>query len=134
MSDAHGFLASHPSRKDKNAARVGHPDFSTEQLRTFAAQAPYAIKDRESSYGAAGEEACAEAEDQRVVVLVEPVDHANDLEGAESAEGHQRDALIRFLTPQGDGLRNEQQGVAEQANPEDYGYNLPHAYLFSRRE
>ena len=119
MSRARRVLASHPSRKDKNAARVGHPDFSTEQLRTFAAQAPYAIKDRESSYGAAGEEACAEAEDQRVVVLVEAVNDADDLQDAEAAEGDQRDAFIGLLAPHRDGLRHKEQCVAEQADSKD---------------
>src|SRR5208337_606196 len=78
-------------------------------------------------HGAAREQARGHAQGKREILLKEAVDDANGLQDAEAAEGNERNTLVGFFAPDGDDLRDEEQRVAAQAQPEDDGDNLLHA-------
>lgn len=78
----------------------------------FAADA---VVEGQSGDGAAGEKAGCHAEGEGWVVLVQAVDDADDLQDAEAAESDERDAFVGLLAPDRDDLRDEEQGVAEEA-------------------
>jgi len=53
------------------------------------AQTADTVDDREQGDGSAGEKAGAEADDEGVVVLVDAVNHPDNLQNAETSEGGQ---------------------------------------------
>ena len=99
-----------------------------------AAQAPDAVDDGEEGDGSAGQKAYSEADDQGVVVLVDAMNHADDLQDAKAAEGDQGNALIALLAPEGNGLGHKEGGVAQKSQPEDERNNLPHSYRPPQRK
>lgn len=51
---------------------------------------------------------------------------ADELQQVESAEGDERDAFGGFLAPEGDGLRNEEESVDDEAEAEEDGDDFFH--------
>jgi hypothetical protein len=96
------------------------------RLRVRGSLAANAIEDREAGYGAAGEQASSHAKGQGQVVFVEAVNDGDHLQDAESREGDERDALVGFLAPDGDDLRDKEHRITEQAEAENDSYEFFH--------
>jgi hypothetical protein len=92
-------------------------------------QATHPVVERESGDGAATQQACGHTENQRKILLIEPMHDADRLQDAEAAERNQRNALVGLLAPDSECLGHKEQRIAQQAQPEDDGNNLFHAVL-----
>src|SRR3569833_2251884 len=96
----------------------------------WRAETSESIEDRQAGDGAAGQQTGGHAEDERRIALICTVNDPDDLKDAKAAKCNERDALVGFLAPDGDDLRDKEQSVAEQTEAEDDCNDLFHCVTF----
>jgi hypothetical protein len=95
-------------------------------LPALGSQTPYPVENGQKRRGAASQKTGAQADDQRIIVLEDAVNDAENLENAKSAKRDQRNALVALFPPDGKGLWNKKQRVTNQAKSEKQGDELSH--------